>query len=359
MRILMGRVWMVLVIAAACQTRLSAAEEGFLWVSGDGNSATLVSDEKPAAPAAPCTSCGEAGCDSCNSCDPCAYLGCEGCPRAGIVGIFGMDSFKGISDGSYQSNFGALAGVNAAMPLLGLGDRGFGWQLGMTAGIYDLDGRSSTTVNRSETQRQTFVTTGFFRKGDEDRRLSYGLVYDWMLNDNWGVYGTSPTLGQWRGQVEYALSNCNAVGMYGCVRDLGSEQRIRDTQITVGTRAMSQFNVFWHHKFCSGADSRVWVGAPERERLNGDGSLGDWLVGANVEVPLSERLALYGNAEYVHPSAAAGATASIESSWNVGMGILWYFGGNARSQAINGKCGLPYMPMANNSNFLVDQSSTF
>jgi len=36
------------------------------------------------------------------------------------------------------------------------------------------------------------------------------------------------------------------------------------------------------------------------------------------------------------------------------MGIVWYFGGNARSNAINGKCNLPYLPVANNSTFLTD-----
>ena len=40
--------------------------------------------------------------------------------------------------------------------------------------------------------------------------------------------------------------------------------------------------------------------------------------------------------------------------YNVGMGIAWYFGGNANSNAINGKCNLPYMPVANNSTFMAD-----
>ena len=284
MRILIGRMWMVLVIAAACQTRLSAAEEGFLWVSGDGNSATLVSDEKPAAPKAPCTSCGEAGCDSCNSCDPCAYLGCEGCPRAGIVGIFGMDSFKGISDGSYQSNFGALAGVNAAVPLLGLGDHGFGWQLGMTYGVYDLDGRSTDLTNRSETQQQTFVTTGFFRKGDERSaaELRLGLRLD-----------AQRQLGRLR-----HVAHLRTVARPSRIRAerLQRRRRVRlrprsavssrpsplEAGPTSASGPSSQVNVFWHHKFCSGADSWLWVGAPEQQRLNGDGSLGDWIVGANV-----------------------------------------------------------------------------
>ena len=350
---------MVLAITAACQAQLAAAEDGYLWVSGDGPAAKLVADEKPAVKDASYANCGatacggqETGCGSCGVAG--GFGGCDDSPECGIVGIFGMDSFKGISDGQFLSNFGAVTGLNAAMAVPGLDDYGIGWQLGMTYGVYDFDG---AVGGSPRTQQQTFVTTGFYRKGNDDQRLSFGIVYDWMLNNEWGIYGTSPTLGQWRGQVEYALSEVNGVGLYGCMRDRGS--RLDDGPYTLETRAISQVNLFWHHKFDSGADSWLWVGLPERERLDRveGGSLGDWIIGANVQVPISERLALYGNAEYMHPSASAGIDASVESTWNVGAGIMWYFGGHAVSQKLNGKCWLPYMPVANNSTVLVDQTS--
>ena len=92
---------------------------------------------------------------------------------------------------------------------------------------------------------------------------------------------------------------------------------------------------------------------------NGGHSLGTWTIGANVQVPLSDRLALYANGSYFRPSASAGAIAAMESGYDVGMGVAWYFGGNAVSHSINGRCWMPYMPMANNSNFLVDQSEEY
>ena len=116
-------------------------------------------------------------------------------------------------------------------------------------------------------------------------------------------------------------------------------------------------NLFWHHKFDQGADSWLFIGLPERERLDGDGSLYDWTIGANFQVPLNDTLALYANGAYIHPSAAAGVLASTDSGYNVGLGIVWYFGQHARSGSINGACGLPYMPVANNTNFLVDQNA--
>lgn len=357
---------MLLAATATCQAGIAMADD-YRWLSGGNQPATLVGEEKAAAPAqSPCGECGQNSCyeDSCyggcgDGCGSCCDLGCDACPGRGIIGFAGFDSFKGVSDLSGPSNFGAVAGLNSALPVPGLSDYGIDWQIGMSYGVYDFDGRF-TTENPAQAQQQIFVTTGFFHKACGDQRLSYGVVYDWMINNNWGFLGSAPTLGQWRGQVEYAVSGCDAFGVYGSVRDLASQQAFLITQraFLADTRAISQVNLFWHHKFCTGADSWLWVGLPERDRLDGDGSLGDWIVGANVQAPLSDRLALYGNAQYMRPSGVAGSGTSLEADWNVGMGIVWYFGGHAISNSINGRCNLPYMNVANNSTFMVDQSLT-
>ena len=68
-------------------------------------------------------------------------------------------------------------------------------------------------------------------------------------------------------------------------------------------------------------------------------------------------LALYGNAQYIHPSASAGAQRPpCEQSWDISAGVSWYFGGYARTSELNGAKWLPYLPVANNSTFLVDQN---
>jgi hypothetical protein len=334
----------LLAITVACQAGLAWAEDAY-WVSDSGPSAIPTGNEKV-------TSQGQSCCPTCGP----TVCGNE-CGESGLslVGLAGFDAFKGISDGSYPSNFGVLTGLNAGVPLFALGEYGFGWQIGLSYGVYDIDGRY--TANQASSQQQTFITTGFYRKAGEDRQLSFGLVYDWMVNENWGVYATTPTLGQWRAQVEWAVSDCNAFGMWGCVRDNVSRQ-LYLRQTLVASRAVSQANFFWHHEFCcTKADSYLWTGCTQNDRLNGDGSLSDWVIGASVEVPLSSRLALYANAQYVHPTAAASTTAAVEDCYNVGMGIVWYFGGHACDRSITNKYG-PYMPVANNSTFLVDQNPT-
>jgi len=353
----------LLAITVACQAGLALAED-YYQISGSDQATAPAGTEKAVGQGqSACSSCGPTACgceESCGCESCCCHLGCDdNCSPYGIVGFAGLDAFNGISDATRPSNFGAVTGLNLGAPLMGLGEYGVGWQVGLSYGLYDFDGRAPVVAGESAAgcQQQTFVTTVLFRKAHGDQRWSFGVVYDWMYNTDWGVYGNDPTLGQWRGQVEYSLNGCNGAGIWAAQRDLGSSQRLPDTYTTVNTRAISQVNFFWHHKFCSGADSWLWTGIPDHGRLNTveGGSLGDWTFGAGVQVPLSCRLALYANGSYMHPSAAAGTTAANEAFWDVSMGVAWYFGGNARSHAINGNCWTPYLPVANNSTFLVDQ----
>ncbi len=339
-----------------------AQADDFHWLTNTQSPpVTLVGDQEETMQPPCCTlGCDTEGCESCyDPCGPCCAnsLGCDGYPCRGIVGFAGLDSFKGVSDGSFEGNFGTVAGLNAATPVPVWEDYGVNWQLGVSYGVYDFDGWGWASSDRISTQQQIFVTTGFYHKANDDRRLSYGIVYDWMFNDNWGIYGVSPTLSQWRGQIEYSLSGCNAVGVWGCVSDRYSVQTVSQTSIR--NAAVNQANIFWHHKFEMGADSWLWIGVPERYSLSRVGSLGDWMVGANLQAPLSDRLALYANGSYFHPTATAGADAAMSSGYDVSIGLAWYFGRHAVSHSINGACGLPYMPMANNSNFLVDQNHRF
>jgi hypothetical protein len=358
----------LLAITVACQAGLALAED-YYWVSGGdqttvapaGQEKVVGQGQSGCSACCPDQSCG--GCDSC-----CGNVGCESDPAFSVIGSFGLDSFKGVADFDLPSNFGAVTALNTGVVIPGLEDYGIGWQTGISYGVYDFDGRLADDDNPAHSQQQTFVTIGFYRKAKCDQRLSFGVVYDWMFNTDWGVVGNDPTLGQWRGQIEYALSERNGVGLWGAQRNLGSvQQPFADDEFTVTNRAISQLNVFWHHKFvCTCADSWLWTGIVDHGRIDrtqgsGGGSLGDWTVGASLQVPLSERLALYANGSYMHPSVSASELGAVESGYNVSMGVAWYFGGHARNSCcgLNGKASVPYMPLANNSNFLVEQSTFF
>jgi hypothetical protein len=370
MKTFAGHAVALLAITVACHAGLALAEDGYYEVSGSNPStAQAVGDKAPGLVQSGCNSCcPDQSCGTCNPCGGCTDCGCDS--RFGVVGAFGLDAFKGVSDLN-RANFGAVTSVKSGILLPGVEDFGLGWQTGVSYGVYDFDGRLAGSDVTAHAQQQTFVTTGFYRKATGDQRVSFGVVYDWMINTGWGFYGVNNTLGQWRGQVEYAVNDTNGLGVWGTKDDLGSE-RVLDgpfSNTIVNNRAISQVNLFWHHKFVdSGADSCLWTGlSADRERLDqsvltGGGTLGDWIIGASIQVALSERLALYANGSYMHPTSAAGPSngilpmASYEASYDVSIGVAWYFGCHARSCSLQGKRFLPYMPLANNSNFLVDQS---
>lgn len=352
-----------LALVAACPAALAA--EDLQWIAPDGlGQDSVLTSYGPAAPAAKAAACCEQdACGGCGLCDSCCGGGCgadcEECPRLGLVIFAGLDSFKGVSDGTWQSNFGIVNGVNTGIPL---GQSGFGWQVGMSYGIYDFEGRDSSFVERSATQEQVFITTGFFRKARNGGRLSFGLVYDWAINNNWGVAATDNTLGQWRGQVEFALNSRSAIGVYGVKSDRRDNQ-LQDVgfllPVLFRTRPMDQINVFYHHKFLQGADGKVWFGIPDRDAESGFGSLGEWIAGCQIEIPLSQRLALYAGGQYMKPSASAGdGGGAWQDAYDIAIGLAFYPGRNACTHVLNGSCSVPYLPVANNSTFLVDQFPT-
>ncbi len=289
-------------------------------------------------------------------------------PHQGLVLFNDVQSWRGIGDqGSSRArpsnNEGGSTGFNFATRLGAITDvTGLRWQVGGSYGVFDWDGRpfNAAALNWTEAQQQIFFTTGFFRRADDESSWSGGLVHDWMFNQSWGAYAVNPTLGQWRGQIAYAVDGSNEFGLWATLRDKG------DTNLdwfgnAVHTRPIDQANLFWHHQWEFGANSWLWIGLPENSRLNAfqGGSLGDYILGGSFIAPLNDALSLYANAQYMHPSSSPGPAAYGESTWYLAVGLQFTFGGYARSKNVNGNSWLPLLPVANNGNFLVDSVRTF
>lgn len=283
-------------------------------------------------------------------------IGCQRGPARGLVLFNEADSWRGRPDGSYPNNDGIASGFNYGSRMGRVSDwTGLGFQFGASYGVFDWNGRSSNANNIAGAQTQVFVTTGVFKKLSDHSNWSYGLVHDWMINRNFGTEGTNPTLGQWRGQISYAMNPWNEIGVWATLRDLGMT-RFSDANGPVAYRAIDQGNMFWHHKYRFGGDSWIWLGIPQENRLGDNGSLGNFIVGGNVSSPLNDYVSVYANMQYMHPSAAAGPQGSTESSWYVGAGLSYTIGGWARSRTVAGNGWLPLMGVANNGTFLVDSS---
>jgi hypothetical protein len=302
-------------------------------------------------PASPCD-CG-ASCDMGNCWKP----HCDGCPKYGIYGLLGYDSWRGVQDDSWQNN-GLHVGLNFGTRLGRFSElTGIGFQAGATMGVYNFDGTDCRPTDNNASQQQAFVTYGFFRRATESCRFSGAIVQDWMLNDNYGVYSQNPTLSQFRAQLGYALNAWNEIGFWGTWRCLDSTRDVSGEGSTIW-RAVDQASFFWHHKWkARGPDTSVWVGMPEKNRLSGGGSLGDYIVGISAQLPLSDWVAVYNVLSYMHASSHPSPSGSEENAWNFTMGLAFYPTRSARSNTVAGQCWMPLMPVANNGYFLVDTNN--
>ena len=127
-----------------------------------GYAADLTTDEAEPAPA--CGGCGT--CDQCNSCNECSgglrgrigslfQRSCDppvamACPKIGGYGYSGVDSFRGITNGSYPGNNGVVSGFNLGGQLLE--DFGIGWQAGGSYGVYNFSGTVSPASRSAPTR---------------------------------------------------------------------------------------------------------------------------------------------------------------------------------------------------------------
>jgi hypothetical protein len=282
-------------------------------------------------------------------------VNCTASPNQSLVIFHGYSGWRGISEGSGGNNNGFLYGLNFGSRLGEFSElTGIGAQFGASYGLYDLNGRSSGFEN-DQIQQQTFVTTGLFRRPGEWTNLSGGVVFDAMFNDNFGQFAVSPFLGQVRGQIALALNDRHEIGFWTALRVVDSSKDGGALQY----RGVDQFNFFWHHKFTFGADGVSWIGFPDPTKLGGSGSLGNYIFGGTLNIPLSPWFGAYTDLQYMPSSATIGATAANSESFYIGLGLMFYPGRNALNTNVAGQCWTPYIPVANNGTFMVDTNRTF
>ena len=280
--------------------------------------------------------------------------GCEDRLPIGMTFFSGVESWRNASDYFFAGNSGIVVGGNLGVPLPRLADYGIGAQLGTSFGAFDLNGPTTLEGSPSEVQQQMFVTVGLFRRATDDAPINLGFVYDWMINDGYGVFSTSPSMGQCRGQIGYNLNAHNEVGVWGALNGQRSEKFIAYNGATATYRAINQFNLFWHHNFESGADGWLWLGVPEKEFIGGEGRLGEFTIGATMNVPVTQRVALYASGEYMKPAVSASLAGAAENAYTIGFGLAFFPRGSSRNRNVAGDRWMPYLPLANNGNFLID-----
>ncbi len=262
----------------------------------------------------------------------------------------GYDIWHGFPDGTFPDNNGVHFGANLSAlicPKIGLGV-----QVGGSYGVYDFNGRDSTAPQGN--QEQTFFTTGFFYRGPENSPVNAGIVYDMMINHNFGVAATDVMLQQLRGQIGVKVCDKSEVGVWGAM-ELNRASIIPNNVGVQSYRGIDQGSLYYQYTFDQGAKVRGWIGLPFSDTLApSHNGVGTWLAGARVDVPLNDRVSLYGEGAYMSPHTTIPFPLKISEVSSVSIGLT-----------INLGCGKPggrssaYMPVANNSTFFVDGNNTF
>ena len=272
--------------------------------------------------------------------------------------FYAYEGFRGTSDGAWENN-GVNTGFNFGTRLGRFSDAtGIGFQIGGSIGIYDWSGTDYRFQNMEQAETEGFFTMGFFRKAQPESPWNAGLVFDWMLNNNFSVFNESPTLNQFRYQVGYDVNDTNEIGVWGTVHGQSSTRDVPSFG-PVTWRSMDQINAYVHHKWPLGADTYVWVGAPLGSRLADGASLGSFIAAARGDMPLSDWISLYSVVTYMRPAVGPGELGANQDEWSFAVGLAIYPRRDARTPTVAREGWSPLLPVASNGTFFVDASNNF
>jgi len=277
-----------------------------------------------------CDPCG--GCDDeCGACIQCCFPCCT--LSFHEVSVFGgVHGFKGPVDQGSNGNFGFHEGVNWATPLFR--SMGIGFQLGGQVVHSDFHESALTGEDRT----QYFVTGGFFHRPECGEGFQGGAVYDFLKDEFYDDF----EVGQIRAEISY-LFRAHEIGFWTSTAGHDDEGEPVGTVSPFGPtfEPIDLYAFFYRHHFNCGNEIRVWGG------FTGES---DGMVGADMNVPLSETFALQTMFNYVSPEEED-SLGGFDEAWNVGFNIVWHPRSNARNQS-------PYRPLfnvADNGTLIVDR----
>ncbi len=255
-------------------------------------------------------------------------------------------------NGALTNGMGGVVGFNTGF---GFGESPIRFQVGASHGTYDLRGRLGIVTQESAgTERHNMITAGIYKRGDMlygRDPISWGVVYDHLEVNDWGINSNNIKLDQVRGVIGYAFNHSTEIGIWGAHR-LNSD----DAAVTVAgapgvrreVRAMNQANLYLKHNFSTGAQVTAYAG------LLDNSSVGNWQLGLMAKAPLNNNWSVYSNMNYVVPaSASPGPNGSALEQFSISFGLAFSLGGKAVSPSVTGHRGTPLLDVANNGSFLI------
>jgi uncharacterized protein DUF6666 len=284
--------------------------------------------------------CGE---PSCGICEPdCGAVACGSCvgrsgpdywcfpvclPRfkeltfwGGVHGFRGPRDFSSnLANTEGDANFGFQEGFNIGgrAPLIGLRFPQLGYQLGYQA----MQSRLAGSTTGSDDRSQQFLTVGLFRRIPTG--LQAGVAWDFMSDD----LQTYSDFHQFRYEISLKSPHGRELGFMATT---STNSNAIEGEIY---ESVDQYLLFYRWRHRGGGESRLWAGGT-------NGSEG--VLGAQFQIPLSDRWSLESGFNYLITDEPKGTEAVREESWNLGINLVWHMGRTARKGQSN-----PFRPLFN------------
>jgi len=254
--------------------------------------------------------------------------------------FFGLDGAHEPIDLGINARMGYRLHINWGLPLVE------DWKLGLHLGAGYNHGNNAVRVLRSVEAssdiHQNFFTIGVFQRRESG--VNWELAWDYRNDNYYENFSTS----QWRGLLSYYVSERNEIGFWGTYRDRIDRGNLGPVWFNV--KPINQVNLFWRHTWDMQIATGFWAGiAEEHGRLlavaPGESAVQHpFVFGADMFVPLSDSLAIFGEAQFITPNDTGTVIATL--------GIAWYPGGRPASQGRSPFA--PLLPTANNASFSLD-----
>jgi hypothetical protein len=252
----------------------------------------------------------------------------------------GLDGSKQPQDLGINANMGGRFSVDLGMPVWKQHD--LGMHFGVAGNFSDAAVHVLDQIEGTSSRTQAFVSVGLFQRPCEE--LTASLGYDFLYQE----YYDSFQLGQLRGLAGYSVTKSTELGIWFTKSVQGADGEMGGTPVRLDavTQGNGYLKYTWPNAaettiwagFASGHDNVVWV-IPEDSR---DENV--FVYGADLHMPLSERFAITGAANFLTPTS----TGTVDAY----LGLAFYPGRSAMARATD-----PYSPpmsVANNPTFSVD-----
>lgn len=251
----------------------------------------------------------------------------------------GLDGSKQPQDLGINANMGLRLSANTGFPLSRRA--GLGLQVGAAVNFSDAAVHVLDQIDGTSRRTQQYLTLGLFQQGVS--KLSWALSYDFLHEHYYDDF----SLGQVRGQAGYNVTRIDELGGFVTTSVSRDHGVIGETAVTLDP--ITQVAGYFRRTWPTSARTSAWVGVAAHHHnvvlVFPDNTRDKNVVvyGAQLEMPLSNRLSVTGSSNFVTPTA----TGTVDAY----LGITYYPG--RKTTGARGRFS-PVLPVGNNPEFPVD-----